>query len=125
MATEQEILKARTFRVAKSLRDSEYSAADADWYRTKMRHFNAYRYVHGTLESVLLLPSRGQNFVEYLTPWEREWSVLARSYAGGFSPIVDENGTVIAHRGVTGHTDSTPLIAPYWQICSTRYQSRQ
>jgi hypothetical protein len=120
MATEQEILKARTFRVAESLRDSEYSAKDADWYRKKMGALvNAHRYIRGTLESVWLFPPGKQSLLEYLTPWEREWSVLARSYAGGFTPIVDENGTIIAHRGVTSTYDSTPLIAPYGDLLYT------
>jgi hypothetical protein len=115
MASDQEIQKARTFLFAKPPTDAEAPAKDADWFRTKMRMFlNAHRYSRSSLTPVQLYLSPGQEFSEYLTPWEREWSVLARSYENGFTPIVDEKGAVIAHRGtIQSIGNSAALIATY------------
>lgn len=64
------------------------------WTRKALMHGRALRPAE-------MFEKIDQQFENYATPWEREWSDLSPPYNRGFTPIVDNSWTVVGYQGTT------------------------
>src|SRR5262249_8787946 len=82
--------------------------------------FTRKAFINGkVLQPVNAYQKLDQEFEDYATPWELEWSPLCRSGDRGFTPILDNSWTVIGYTGkvyggppTAGACDRATLLVP-------------
>jgi hypothetical protein len=75
------------------------------------RMYRAFVLKGNKLQPIDILRRRDQRFVDYATEWERQYSILATD-KGKYTPVLDENLTVIGHTGsFTGNYFADTIIA--------------
>jgi hypothetical protein len=75
--------------------------------------FTHKAFVHGKNIQVNIYQKVDQQFEDYATPWELQWSNLIYPYNRGFTPIVDNSWTVIGYTATAqGRFGPTNLIIP-------------
>jgi hypothetical protein len=75
--------------------------------------FTHKAFVYGKNLQVNLFQKLDQEFEDYATPWELQWSNLIYPYNRGFTPLVDNSWTVIGHTVTQqGSFELTNLIIP-------------